>query len=711
MQIMERIHQLPRPVMPPTWREQMIGQIPFAITATLCVLLGAIGFLFSPEAEVRPFQGHLSTDLRMASHNTELVELVSLTYPEDPITPLMTSGEPDDVVRPETGPQEAASVGEFTVDNAVATPQSTSATTVASLGTARWVRIVSGSVQKIAEVRVDNDSQWSIMESVPDAHVYVYGWTNGIMHESTTLADGSFQLEIPALEEQELGPSGLTVMARHPQYSYGWTKLSEDNLSNAVVKLYMPNSIAGKVINEEGQGVDGAIVRVIRIAPVSYPSAPPPLPEVPLLGEYFPGSTVKTDSKGDFVISSLPASSKATFQITALGYAREPGAPSIEAGTRNVRFELKREARIQGRVLFSEAGTPATGMKIRAEGVPPTMGWDEAKTDENGNYMLTNLLPGKYDISLVSQHKHITHRKEEPPYWVSVPIDNVTVVSGPTVKGIDLELVKGGLITGRVTDAETNEPIPNHTIFLRRQDVTYRTMTDENGFYRFRSAPGDVSVYAYNIDMEKPGIMMVLGHVDLVEGVEISNKDFQFGHIALFGHVLSPDYKPVGGARIWDRVTGQLYTESDGAGTFTINGAIIGNGVWLKAEHRALQLRGYSEPNHQPGSGVNIVMERYQFTSASGRVVNEDGKPIPLVHISLRAFDSEARDGGGTSSWGLKTDNSGHYTVSGRSVPLIIGDEYAIVAKAEGYAEGSTKTFVAKADMPPLEDITLSAAK
>ncbi len=205
---------------------------------------------------------------------------------------------------------------------------------------------------------------------------------------------------------------------------------------------------------------------------------------------------------------------------------------------------------------------------------------------------------------------------------------------------------------------------------------------------------------------------MVIGDADVVEGVEKTDVNLRFWqHVALSGLVLSHDHKRVGGARIWDRVTGQLYAESDGAGEFTMGGAIIDNGVWLKAEHRALQLRGYSKPNLYPGSVADIVMERYQITSASGRVVNEEGEPIPLAHISLRAFDPEARDGGGTSSWGLKTDSSGHYKISGRSVPLIIGDEYAIVAKAEGYAEGSTKTFVAKADMPPLEDIVLSAAE
>lgn len=103
MQIMERIHQLPRPVISPTWREQMIQQIPFAITATLCVLLGAMGFLFSPEKEIWPFHGYPSTGLHTASRKTEPFELVSLAYPDNSITPLMTSGEPDDVIRPEAG--------------------------------------------------------------------------------------------------------------------------------------------------------------------------------------------------------------------------------------------------------------------------------------------------------------------------------------------------------------------------------------------------------------------------------------------------------------------------------------------------------------------------------------------------------------------------------------------------------------------------------
>ena len=53
---------------------------------------------------------------------------------------------------------------------------------------------------------------------------------------------------------------------------------------------------------------------------------------------------------------------------------------------------------------------------------------------------------------------------EGPEGWTAVAKELIRVAEGQTVSEMDLNLVRGGFITGRVTDQDTNEPIVNHHI-------------------------------------------------------------------------------------------------------------------------------------------------------------------------------------------------------------------------------------------------------
>ena len=74
------------------------------------------------------------------------------------------------------------------------------------------------------------------------------------------------------------------------------------------------------------------------------------------------------------------------------------------------------------------------------------------------------------------------------------------MTEGQTVSNVDLNLIRCGFITGRVTDADTGEPIANHEVYLRDAahpeslGSRYSANTDDSGVYRIHAAPGQAAV-------------------------------------------------------------------------------------------------------------------------------------------------------------------------------------------------------------------------
>jgi hypothetical protein len=161
-----------------------------------------------------------------------------------------------------------------------------------------------------------------------------------------------------------------------------------------------------------------------------------------------------------------------------------------------------RTASISGRVTIE--GKPVTGAVVSANytGVGEatlmimTQGGGEdtqARTDAEGRYELKGLREGKYQLKCISDaYVEQTASGFSPQARRAISVDE-----GEQLKDVDLALVRGGVITGRVTDAEGKPVIeemvmfesaasssPNHSY-----DSDYRT--DDRGVYRFYGlAPG-----------------------------------------------------------------------------------------------------------------------------------------------------------------------------------------------------------------------------
>ena len=673
MQFMEQIQHIPSPTMVSSWSSTAIGKIVFSLIMAVCVLIG-----------VARYGTDSSTSLSMNRIGVEEATEVALLAPiadaghsSIPAAPVQTENRPPAGSSHTSGDQRRQLVARG------ATPGS------------------GGSNMQRPAAAAENESEKLIFSGnvvdnngvpVTNAEVRYSVGTNSSEPATHTGVDGRFRFEFPRPELKRW--DRVSVVATHPDHAIGWRSLQPQNTTDVEIQLAVPATISGRIMNETGEPIQNAEVHLqflFRTVPMSerYES---------VLGmEIMPILPAKTDANGEFVLHGLPQGATTKLVTRGLGYAQKLHF-QVPVGAEGLEFQLKPEGRIEGRLSYADTDAPVTDATVMLEGIFPNSGWGRARVDVNGHYLMTNLAPGTYNLNFY----------EGPEGWTAVAKEFIKVVEGQTISNVDLILVRGGFITGQVTDQDTNEPIADHRISFHdaarpeSQAAVHGTETAENGNYRFRAAPGRALVYT-SAPAGYQDIGQVNRYVDVVDA-ETVVVDFQFSKgIKLIGRVLTEAGEPVAGARITDtRESYKEYGSSDELGVFIVDGVRPGQRLDLKTEHRGLGLRGATEVQFQPGVPVEIQMEQYERVKISGRVINHKNEPISSANIGLMHWDRQQNKGHGTGI--AVTDSDGQF----REVELIVGDEYDISVTAEGYRRAEIERFTATPEMSRIKDLILT---
>jgi protocatechuate 3,4-dioxygenase beta subunit len=217
-------------------------------------------------------------------------------------------------------------------------------------------------------------------------------------------------------------------------------------------------------------------------------------------------------------------------------------------------------------------GKPAPGVVVAlrlSEPGPQDGPSLKSKTDQEGNYRITGVPSGTYHIAPAAPGFAVAGTKD-------LEERTIVVIAGETVENIDFELLRGGVITGKISDAE-GRPIIEEQIFLMNSDsndpgsdsLRGGFLTDDRGVYRmFGIAPGRYKVavgqgqffmspgrksftqtfYPDVSEMSKAGI------VEVTEGSEVSNINITVGRpthtFAVSGKVIDGENgQPIEGAR------------------------------------------------------------------------------------------------------------------------------------------------------------------
>lgn len=320
---------------------------------------------------------------------------------------------------------------------------------------------------------------------IEGADVVVRGPGHWNVHHAETGADGAYMID-------ELLPGDYMVSAHKEDYFPGEypDPITIDGNDTTGIDIALspivPTGIRGTVTDiSTGDPIEGAMVRAIDV------------------DGWHHHRWAVTDTNGDYEIETPPGEYRVT--AYAEGYLMEEYPSNVivpETGfVEDIDFALTGFSfgSISGTVTDT-SGTPIENARVMARKYDSWFGHC-AWTDENGDYTISELIPGDYRV-------HAFKWGYEPAAYP----DTVVVPDGGNVVDIDFVLTpllpNDGVISGTVTDDTTGLPIEGASLIAIghhtgpwHRFVVRRVFTDENGDYTFDNLPHiPFKIHAYAED-------------------------------------------------------------------------------------------------------------------------------------------------------------------------------------------------------------------
>src|SRR5262249_49516048 len=238
-------------------------------------------------------------------------------------------------------------------------------------------------------------------------------------------------------------------------------------------------------------------------------------------------------------------------------------SPDIRAG-QSPAASKEAACSITGRVTIDSQGAPGVVVTLQPVSssfpLPPPVA--RATTDKEGRFQMNNLPDGRY--YLVPLAPAYFAPSEDRMIASGKP---VTLMKGETLDGIELKLIPGGVITGRVTTAD-GAPVIGGEVYTRATDSRAlqqlpvpsaggsRFKTDDRGVYRIYGLPA--GRFTVSVLSGRPGEGWIFhpgvteesraGQIDVVGGRVVENIDIKLPP-------LTRVYEATG--RVIDEATGQ----------------------------------------------------------------------------------------------------------------------------------------------------------
>jgi protocatechuate 3,4-dioxygenase beta subunit len=158
-------------------------------------------------------------------------------------------------------------------------------------------------------------------------------------------------------------------------------------------------------------------------------------------------------------------------------------------------------ATVAGRVTNGDRGVPGVVVTLALSNNPLRAGVNaRAKTDAEGKYRITNVPPGRYQVMPFAP-AYVVEGMTENMY---PPGKSLLLSPGDDAEDVDFRIERGGVITGRITDAEGN-PLVGQQVIITTADANPNTgrrvvgigpmsdprahQTDDRGVYRIYGLP------------------------------------------------------------------------------------------------------------------------------------------------------------------------------------------------------------------------------
>jgi subtilase family serine protease len=183
-------------------------------------------------------------------------------------------------------------------------------------------------------------------------------------------------------------------------------------------------------------------------------------------------------------------------------------------------------------------------------------------TDSLGNFSFSALPAGSYSLQLAH-------------FAGLYPSSTVTVAAGDSRTGVDIDVNPGGVVTGLVSDANTNSALAGVTVSLRDSSGSIvNTVADGSGHYRFAGlAAGPFTVYlpSANAASSSPVSIAAIDGTPVVQDLAVVSS------CSITGSVQTAAHAPVEGATVnlfqSGRLVATAYSDSNGKYGFLLSSA------------------------------------------------------------------------------------------------------------------------------------------
>ncbi|HEY8506697.1 MAG TPA: hypothetical protein VIL46_19090 [Gemmataceae bacterium] len=411
---------------------------------------------------------------------------------------------------------------------------------------------------------------------------------------------------------------------------------------------------------------------------------------------------------GVLVLECLPPGSVYSLDVTGsdLGTQRatspvpppgKEGQASTPPGETVVR--LRNAGSLSGRVV---AGDPKAvgGLQVRVWTRPappqvqrpseatqsvPIVGHGTAVTDENGRFEIKKIAAGRAEASVEMP----AERSWFPPAQIA------TTVEPGKRADLRVELVRGVRVRGRVVAEDSGEGIEGVVVSVGGKKVT----TDAKGHYEALVSPGRVPVNVVRVPLPW------LSPIGLYRGEEVpadrALHELQTIRLKrglpLEGTVVDEEGRPVAGARVsaaWQKTDGTIIplggdsSVSGKDGKFVLKQVPGDVGLELAASTDERATPDFvTVPPQQQRKPLLLTVRRDAAVTFEGRVLDEEGKPVPDVRVQFRKamrIPGGINFGQSVVFFGegpLKTDAAGTFRTPTK-VPR--NEQYSVAVEAPG---------------------------
>ncbi len=445
--------------------------------------------------------------------------------------------------------------------------------------------------------------------------------------------EGTFEAGPLPVQRRRLG---RCLIFEHPDYSIGWVRMfpsANFDKDNVKVTLFEPARVGGRVVDKQGEPVEGATVTAeVRIG----------YNQLDLDGRN--GLAVQTDAKGWFMFEQIPEPARLHIEVMCKGYARyttrtygkpAPGTYPVRAGQEDLEIVLEPGGCLKGQLVLNGKNYERKGILVWAS--KPESKSCRARTDANGAFEIIGLGTGSYKISI----------------WARsiLELTKAGLVCEPVLVDIDLqedglpltlELKEGFRVPVRVYDQDTGGGVPNTWVsasLKENNEIQVSSgQTDFEGRCSLSLRPGEYTLVVYGWEegrRSKFSKDFEIMDNNEINGVEIGIKSRPY----VAGWLVDSNNNPVVGQVHLDYGISPAKTDANGAFVAPEPHYYGRDDKEVCFAFDAQKKRGRMflwDPN-EVTNDIEIQVE--PLAQIRGRIVDEKGNPInwaePELHIML----------------------------------------------------------------------------